>query len=104
MANAKRTTDKQLKTWVDELGTVRAQLADLKDQEAKIRGNLIEIGLGAIEGELFRATVSFSDRTLIDWQAIAEKFDPSRQLVRAHTRRQPVTIVRTSTRRGGAHA
>jgi type II secretory pathway component PulM len=95
---------KRIKKLVDELGTVRASLATLKDSEAEIRTLLIDAGVDVAEGELFRATISRSTRELVDWQKIAKRLKASRQLVNAHTTKTPITIVRTSTRRGGAHA
>ncbi len=91
---------KRIKKLVDDLGAVRAQLANLKDDEAEIRSLLIDAGVDVAEGELFRATISRSSRDIIDWQKIAKRFKPSRQLVRANTEKKPVIIVRTSTRRG----
>ena len=91
---------KRIKSLVDELGTLRASLATLKDDEAEIRTLLIDAGVDVAEGDLFRATISRSTRELIDWQKIAQRFKPSRQLVRANTEHKPVIIVRTSTRRG----
>ena len=91
---------KRIKSLVDDLGTVRAQLATLKEHEDEIRHLLIVAGVDVAEGELFRCTISESHRTLIDWKKIAEKLKPSRQLVRANTSKTPVTVVRTSTRKG----
>jgi hypothetical protein len=70
---------------VDQLGCIKAQIADLEKQEKAIRAQLIDTGHGAIEGELFRATVSRSEVERVDWKAVAEKCEPSRQLIAAHT-------------------
>lgn len=91
---------KRIKGLVDELGIVRASLASLKEREDEIRHLLIVAGVDVAEGELFRCTISASTRTVIDWKHIAERFKPSHQLVRANTTKTPVTVVRTSTRKG----
>ena len=86
----------------DELGFVRAQMADLKDREREIRNTLIEAGVDALEDTNFRALVVTSLRTLIDWKAVAAKLKPSHQLVTAHTEEKEVISVRVSARRGVA--
>jgi len=71
---------------VDELGALRAVIADLQTQADHIRTELEEAGLATIEGQHYSATLaSTKGRTLIDWQTIAQKFKPSRQLIAAHT-------------------
>jgi hypothetical protein len=86
----------------DELGAVRAQLADLKDREREIRNTLIEAGVKTLEDNLFRVLVVESMRTMIDWKSIAAKLKPSHQLVTAHTEDKEVISIRVSARRGVA--
>ena len=70
----------------DRLGQIKAQLADLKKEESKFKEELIESGLAVVEGSFYRVAVSESEgKTLVDWRKIAEKFSPSRQLVKANT-------------------
>jgi len=71
---------------VDTLGMIQAQIADLKKQEATIRAELEAAGLKHIDGNLYRVTIATCDgKATIDWRAIAQKFEPSRQLITAHT-------------------
>ncbi len=84
----------------DELGTIRAKMADLKDRETEIRHTMIEAGAKAFEDKKFRAVVVESMRTYINWAAIAEKLQPSHQLVSAHTSEKEVISIRVSARRG----
>lgn len=71
---------------VDELGALRAVIADLQTQADKIRAEIEEAGLTAIDGQHYSATLtSVKGSTRIDWQTIAAKFKPSRQLIAAHT-------------------
>ena len=86
----------------DELGFIRAQMADLKDRETEIRSTLIESGIEKLEDETFRALVVKSMRELIDWKAVAAKLEPSRQLVTAHTSEKEVISIRVNARRGVA--
>ncbi len=93
------TTD-NLTRLVDELGTIRAKMADLKARESEIRDAFLDAGVHALEGNRFRATVVEQMRTMVDWKAVAEKLQPSRQLVTAHTKHKEVTSIRVSARRG----
>lgn len=71
---------------VDKLGQVKAQLADLKKEEDRLKQELIDSGLASIDGTFYRAAISECDgKTSIDWKAIAEKFSPSRQLIKSKT-------------------
>ena len=80
-----KLTQEDLHDLTDELGFIRAQMADLKDREKDIRESFIKAGVKAMEGETFRTVVVESLRTMIDWKLVAAKLKPSRQLVRAHT-------------------
>jgi uncharacterized protein YqgV (UPF0045/DUF77 family) len=84
----------------DELGIIRAKMADLKDRETEIRHTMIDAGIKAFEDKKFRAVVVESMRTYINWAAIAEKLQPSHQLVSAHTTEKEVISIRVSARRG----
>ena len=72
---------------VDELGELRAQIADLVDRAEQIRADLENAGLPIIDGHNYRASLTtVKGRTLTNWEAIAKRFDPSPQLIRAHTK------------------
>ena len=68
-----------------------------------IKEFLISSNMPAIEGTLHRATVSLvAGRDRIDWETIARRFDPSHQLIAAHTSHgDPYHVVRVSARKGG---
>jgi len=79
---------------VDQLGALRAVIADLQTQADKIRTEIEEAGLTEIDGQHYSATfTSVKGSTRTDWQTIAAKFKPSRQLIAAHT-----TTGKSSTR------
>ena len=70
----------------DRLGLLRAQIASLQDDAEKLRADLEAAGLPRVDGQLYR--VSFaqcSGRAVIDWAGIAQRLNPSRQLIAAHT-------------------
>jgi hypothetical protein len=71
---------------VDELGALRSVIADLNLKADKLRTDIENAGLTHIEGQHYSASLaSVKGSTRIDWQTIAAKFKPSRQLIAAHT-------------------
>ena len=90
-------------TLVDELLSVKASIAELEQKERELKDCLIATGEKSIDGLLARASVSYCPgREKIDWQTIAMRFEPSRQLITAHTSTgQPFHVVRVSARKGG---
>jgi len=88
--------------YVDELLAVKAEIARLQEREKDIRDMLVSTGEKSIDGILARASVSYCPgREKIDWQTIAQKFEPSRQLITAHTTYStPFHVVRVSARKG----
>ena len=91
-----------LSALVDRLAAIKAQLADLTAEEKTLKAELIAAGLPVIEGTAHRVAVSFCQgRESIDWQAVAAKFNPSRQLLTAHTAQgAPFHSIRVSARNG----
>jgi hypothetical protein len=76
----------ELAAKVDELGQLAAQAAAIKIKADRLRAELEAAKLDTIAGTMYRATFSqVKGSTRIDWQAIAAKFKPSRQLITAHT-------------------
>ncbi|HEY6020071.1 MAG TPA: hypothetical protein VIY48_09260 [Candidatus Paceibacterota bacterium] len=87
-------------TAIDELGVVRAQLAELAEKEKALKKSIIEMGPGAHEGELFRATVTESKRAQLDMEWVRKKL--GKKAVAAHTTYTPVVTVRLAARTGEA--
>lgn len=56
----------ELKAIVDELGTLKAAIADLTEKERELKTIIAGSGYGEIEGELFRATITPSERVTLD--------------------------------------
>jgi hypothetical protein len=89
-------TIEQLQIPIDELGWIKAQIADLVKREEALKVRIVTLGPGAHEGRLFRATVTESVRETLDMEAVRAKLSP--QFIRAHTRETPVTTVRVVAR------
>jgi hypothetical protein len=83
---------------VDELGHIKAQMANLVMREKALKTQLIDAGVGAYEGDDYRASVSHSVRETLDMDAVREKLTP--QFIAAHTRATDVFSVRVSARNG----
>jgi hypothetical protein len=83
---------------IDRLGVVLAQKAELMAEEKLLKGVLVDNGVGAYEGDFYRATVSMSERETLDMKAVREKL--SAQFIRAHTNVTEVTMVRVVARNG----
>ena len=58
---------------VDELGLIKAKIADLTKVEKALVAKAKAAGYGRFEGNLFEMNIFSSDRTNVDWKAIAEK-------------------------------
>ena len=74
-----------LRMTVDRLAIIKRDIAELQDEESALKRILADSGADVIEGSMHRASVSITTRTLVDWQAVAKHFEPSRQLLTAHT-------------------
>lgn len=86
---------------VDRLAMLKAQIANLKKEEDSVKRLLIDAGVGVVEGTLHRAAIStHAGRDMVDWEAVAMRFSPSAQLIRAHTvHGDAYTCVRVSARK-----
>ena len=85
---------------IDRLGELLAQIADLTREAETIKSALRTMGDGSYEGDLFRATVSTSERDTLDMKAVREHL--SRQFIQAHTNTTTVTAVKVVARTGKA--
>jgi hypothetical protein len=89
---------------IDQLGAVKAQIAELKELEkqlsAKVKGELFESGERALEGDLFRAVLSIATRDVTDWKKIAIDLGASKQKIVSNTKQVPVNTLRVSARNG----
>ena len=96
-----KANDKTLGGIVDRLAIVKQQIADLKKEESELKDLLIDSGLAAVDGIYHRASISESaGKTFIDWQTIAMKFNPSRQLIKGNTScGDPYYTVRVTARK-----
>jgi len=83
---------------IDDLGTLKARIADLEAQEKALKQALIDLPAGAYEGETFRLSISESERETLDMKAVREHL--SRQFIAAHTNVTAVRTLRVAARTG----
>lgn len=89
-------------TLIDDLGTVRAEIAELLRKENAIKQQLSELGVGHYEGTLFRVAIIDSVKKRLDMKAVRAKLTP--QFIRAHTKESTERSYRVSARRGVEHS
>ena len=87
---------------IDDLGALKARIADLEVQEKALKQALADLTPGAYEGDLFRLSVSESERETLDMKAVREHL--SRQFLAAHTNVTSVRTLRVAARSGKAVA
>jgi hypothetical protein len=93
-----KMTKTNLTTTIDALGEIKAQIAALEIREKALKANLADLEPGAYEGELFRVSISQTDRETLDMKAVRAKLSP--QFIAAHTNVTPVRTVKVSARTG----
>lgn len=86
------------KSLIDDLGVVRAEIADLLRQERFIKRQLDGLGVGTHEGTLFRVAIVDTVKKRLDMKAVRAKLTP--QFIRAHTKQHPDRSYRVSARSG----
>jgi hypothetical protein len=89
-------------TQVDKLGFLLAQIADLTKQAEEIKDQIKDQatagGDKVVEGNLFKATVIESNRSTVNWKAIAKVCNIPEDLIIANTSVTAVFSVKTTSR------
>ncbi len=94
---AKRITPKLIKA-SDDLGLVKAQIAELNEEKADLEAIIINSGVGEIEGDLFRSVHVHAERKQVAWKKIAIKAGASKQQNAGNTTTISVDSVKVSAR------
>lgn len=89
-----------LATIVDELGSLKAQIAALTEREKALKATLFESGYAAIDGAHYRATVSWTERATLDGDAVRALLTDEQ--VRQCTKVTEVKAVRVVARKRAA--
>jgi hypothetical protein len=85
---------------VDQLGALKAQISALTEQESALKKALTESGFAEINGELFRATVTWTERETLNTEAVRAILTADQ--VRVCTRVTEIMAVRVVARKRAA--
>ncbi len=92
MSNIILTPD--LFAMIDQAGSIDSEIKALEKQLATLKTAIKAHGAGKHAGFVFSANVIDSERTTTDWATIAARFNPSHQLVSAHTTHAVIQSIR----------
>ena len=93
-----------LKPFVDELGTIKAQMVELEQRYKQVVAHFAEAGIDSLEGDMFRVVISQVEESIgTDWKTVAMKLNPSRQLIAGNQKliRKGYTRINIYARTGG---
>jgi hypothetical protein len=79
---------------IDHAGALDSEIKALTKQLDAIKTTIKAQGAGDHAGLVFNAKVIDSERETIDYKAICEKLQPSRQLITAHTSHAVIQSIR----------
>lgn len=86
---------------IDTLGAIMANIAALEKRAEEIKARLKDeaslSGQQHFDGQIFRATYVESNRSTVDWKAIAKKMAIPADMIAAHTKTSPVYSVKVTT-------
>ena len=78
------TTESEI---VDQIGALRAEIAELKQAEEFMVELLKAKGKDLYLGERYRVAITYgAERKTVQWKTIAERLEPSVQLITANTK------------------
>jgi hypothetical protein len=73
-------------TLVNEYGSINAEITRLTKIKESLSKDIKALGAGTYETPIYKGLVyEVSGRVSTDWETIAKKFNPSHQLITAHT-------------------
>jgi hypothetical protein len=85
---------------IDTLGALNAKIAELTKQADKIKEELKDrasiSGEKSFEGASFKATYTESNRSTVDWKAIAAELSIPADLIAKHTKTTAVYSIKTT--------
>jgi cell division ATPase FtsA len=84
-------------TKVDQLGMLMAQIADLEAQ-AEVIKNKLKQQEGHIEGNLYKACVTLSQRKTVDNKAVFAEANVPADLIEKHTKTSAVITLKVTSR------
>lgn len=83
---------------VDRLGMLLAQIADLEEQAEAIKNVLKNGDEGHVEGSLYRACVTLSERKTVDNKAVFKEANVPAELIAKFTKTSAVISIKVTSR------
>ena len=83
---------------VDRLGMLLAQIADLEEQAEAIKNELKNGDEGHVEGALYKACVTLSERKTVDNKAVFKEANVPAELIAKYTRTTAVISIKVTSR------
>jgi hypothetical protein len=84
---APAATDPTMQALVDQYGSLDSQIKTLTESLNLLKKAIKAQGAGVYTGDIYKLNVfATPGRETTDWRAIAEHFNPSYQLITAHTK------------------
>ena len=70
----------------DEIGSIRSEIKRLEALDKQLTEQLKASGAGKHQGAIYKSTIyPVEPKTTVNWKAVAMHFEPSRQLITAHS-------------------
>jgi hypothetical protein len=70
----------------DQIGALRAVIKQEQDRLKQLEAILKDEGVITADGDLYRVAISYDvQRSTTNWKKIAERFNPSRQIISGNT-------------------
>lgn len=77
----------------DEIGSIRSEIKRLQAIDKQLTEQLKASGAGKHQGAIYKSTVyPVEEKETVNWKAVAMHFEPSRQLITAHTTKTPASL------------
>jgi len=83
---------------LDRLGLLQAQIAELTEQAEVIKNAFKNAGEGKYVGDLYKATVSMSQRDVVDYKNLIADLNVSPELVAKYTKQSVSIAIRVTAR------
>ena len=78
-------TKSQIRSLIDQLGDLRAQIAPLKELEEELVTRLKKAGVGSYSGDLYDCTIYSQERSTTNWSELAEKLKIPQKTIDRYT-------------------
>lgn len=74
-----------LKSYVDKLGKLKAQIRELEDQVSVLRTEILNSEQDKIVGSLFKANIVNYSCTMVSWKTIVQESNVPQSIIDQHT-------------------